>query len=101
MMRRSIRRLLQPVARSRRTRWSNAIRAVLDNSIPTGGPSTLRLAIRLFRPLSHANCRVIRNSRWSRSGFGRSGECVADVDQAVGDDAEADPTLHAGHASVT
>jgi hypothetical protein len=61
----SIRRLLQSVARSRRTRWPNAIRAMLHNCIPTGRSSPLRLAIRLFWPLSHANCRVIRNSPWS------------------------------------
>jgi hypothetical protein len=65
---RALDRILLGLARSRRTRWSNAIRAVLHNCIPTGESSALRLAIRLFRPLSHANCRVIRNSPWSRCG---------------------------------
>ena len=32
---------------------------------------------------------------------GRSGECVPDIDQVVGDDAEADPALDARHAFVT
>jgi len=38
--------------------------------MPAGEPSLLRLAIRLFRPLPHANCYVIRNSPWSGSGAG-------------------------------
>jgi hypothetical protein len=34
------------------------------------------------------------------SAFGCDGECVADVDQVVGDDTEADPALDAGQAFV-
>jgi hypothetical protein len=52
-------------ARPRRTEWPNALRAIRRDCMPTGKSSSLRLAIRLFPPLSHANCRVIRKSPWS------------------------------------
>jgi hypothetical protein len=38
---------------------------MLHMCIPTGESPVLRLAIRLFRTLSHANCRVISNPPWS------------------------------------
>jgi hypothetical protein len=61
----SIPRQLQPAARARRTGWSHAVRAMRHKCIPTGESSALRLEIRLFRALSHANCCVISNSPWS------------------------------------
>jgi len=53
------RRLLQSAARSRRAQRSDAVRAIWHSYMPTGESPSLRLAIRLFRPLSHADCRVI------------------------------------------
>jgi len=55
----SIRRLLQPAARPLWTGWSDAVRAMQHECMPTGESSSLRLAIRLFRSPLHANCCVI------------------------------------------
>jgi hypothetical protein len=61
----SIRRLLQPAARPRLPQWPDPLPAIRRDLIATRESSALRLSIRLFRSLSHSDCRVIENSPWS------------------------------------
>src|ERR1700745_33752 len=49
------------------------------------------------RPYDRAGVKGVGSGE---SALGRGGERVADVDEVVGDDAQADPTLDAGHAFV-
>ena len=44
------------------------------------------------QPYDRSGVKVIEE----RSALGRGGECLTDVDQVIGDDAQADPALDAG-----
>src|SRR5580765_8944895 len=58
-----LQRLLQPIPHALRTGWTDSDQ---KSGIQTGGVETLSLADALSRVIPNANCRMSRNSPWTR-----------------------------------